>query len=407
MFQVTTALRKISGMKKRIRAIKGGQGAGKTIAILVLIINSCGYKGGRDWIIASEELTVMKDSVIKDFLKVLQWLNVWEEHRWNKSDFIYTFSNGSSIKFRPLSKDDRGKGVRCYGFYCNEVNKVTFEAFHQFASRAKLVIADWNPDAPFFMEDEVIPRADCELLQLTFRDNEALDITEKKEILLYQKRGYKNLKLPRGKGIGRRYHKDNIKNKFWANKWQVYGLGNVGALMGVVFENWDIVQDIPAEARLRSGGGDFGFTNDPSCMVSVYEWNGYKVLDEEFYETGMQNDDIAREWKKTVLANKTVYWDSAEPKSIATLRKKHKLRAVGADKGGDSVRHGMDLMQANKYLITERSKNLISNFRHHKWATDRNGKPTNEPENKHKHGIDAVRYEELGKNKNSGKYTVK
>jgi len=35
----TTALRKISSLKKKIWCIQGGQGAGKTIAILILLTN--------------------------------------------------------------------------------------------------------------------------------------------------------------------------------------------------------------------------------------------------------------------------------------------------------------------------------------------------------------------------------
>ena len=408
MIKQTTALRKISSMRKRIRAIRGGQGAGKTISVLILIINNCGYKGGRDWIIASEELTVMKESVIKDFLKVLQWMGIYNEQRWNKSDFLYTFPNGSTIKFIPLSKDDRGKGVRCYGFYCNEVNKVTFNAYHQFASRAKIVIADWNPDAPFFMDDEVIPREDCEFLQLTYTDNEELDITERMEIEGYLTRGYINVFLPEGFSKGQRYHPNNVKSEYWANKWQVYGLGNTGALEGVVFKNIKIIPEVPDEARLRGGGGDFGFTNDPTALIARYQWNGCPVYDEICYETGMDNKKIATKWKASILARSTVYWDSAEPKSISELRKSHRLKAVGVDKGQDSIRFGIDLLQQHETIyVTQRSINLIGNFRNYVWETDRNGKPTSKPVDKNNHGIDAIRYEEMGKGKYSGKYTVK
>jgi len=403
-------------MVKRIRVIRGGQGAGKTIAILILIINSCSWTAGREWVIASEELTKMKGTVIKDFLKVMSWFGIFQDHRWNKTDYLYTFKNGSTIKFLSLDKEDAGKGYRVYGFYCNEVNKCKFEAYNQFASRAKVVIVDYNPDAPFFIDDEVIPRDDCEYLQLTFEDNEELDHVERTEILSYLERGYKNKKLPEGTGKGQRYHADNIKDAYWANKWQVYGLGNVGALIGAIFSNWQITPDIPEGARLRNGGGDFGFTNDPTAVIAVYEWTDhkgilgkpgtpYKVLDEEIYETGYLNADIAREVKKTVLAKKKIYWDSNEPKSVADLKRTHRLKAVGV--GAKDVNYGIDLMQQQNYLVTARSKNLISNFRFYVWGVDRNGKPTNKPKKENDHGIDAVRYEETGQAKYSGKYTVR
>jgi phage terminase large subunit len=407
MIEVTTALRKISGMKKRIRAIRGGQGAGKTFAILILIINSCSSNSDREWVIASEELTKMKDSVIKDFVKVMKSYGIFDESKWNKSEYIYTFPNASTIKFRPLDKEDAGKGSRNYGFYCNEVNKVKFEAYSHFAGRAKVVIADWNPDASFFMDDEVIPRADCEFLQLTFEDNELLDETERNEILGYKQRGYKDLTLPEGKALGCIYHETNVKSDYWANKHQVYGLGNVGALRGAVFNNWSIVDDIPADARLRSGGLDFGFTNDPTACIAAYLWNGHIVLDEIMYETELSNAAIARKLKGSILAMSTVYCDSAEPKSVSELRKKHRVKAVGVDKGADSLRFGIDIMQQRKYLVTARSKNLIHNLRNYVWEVDRNGKPTNKPVDKHNHAIDAVRYEEIGKGKYNGTYVIR
>lgn len=96
---ITTALRKITGLIKRGRAagkrifmVRGGQGAGKTISFLILIINSCSSNEDREWIILSEELTKMRDSVIKDFLKVIKALGVYHTSRWNKSDLSYTLT---------------------------------------------------------------------------------------------------------------------------------------------------------------------------------------------------------------------------------------------------------------------------------------------------------------------------
>ena len=389
--------------------IRGGQGAGKTISILMLICNSASSNAGRNWLIASEELTKMKDSVIADFENVMKGFGIWEDWRWNKSEFVYKFPNGSIIKFRSMDKEDAGKGVRIfYGVYFNEINKIKFESYNQYASRCKVVIGDWNPDAPFFVDDQVLSREDCEFLQLTFRDNEMLDKVERDEILGYLKKGYHKAALLPGYKPGQRYHKDNIKDAYWANKWQVYGLGNIGALMGAVFSNWEIIDEIPKDARLRAGGGDFGYTNDPTAIIARYQWNGCPVYDEICYETEMSNKKIAERIKKSVLAFSTTYFDSAEPKSVAELRKTYRIRAVGVDKGSDSIRFGIDLLQQYpKIYVTRRSVNIINNLRNYVWEVDRNGKPTNKPVDKHNHAIDAMRYEEMGKGKYSGNYIVK
>ena len=39
MIKATTALNKILGLKKRIKVIQGGQGAGKTYSILMMLID--------------------------------------------------------------------------------------------------------------------------------------------------------------------------------------------------------------------------------------------------------------------------------------------------------------------------------------------------------------------------------
>lgn len=397
--EVTTALRKITSvllkMKevgKRILIVRGGQGAGKTFAILILIINSCSSNPNREWIIASEELSVMKDSVIKDFLKILEEFGIYSESRWNRSDFIYTFPNRSTIKFRPLAKEDAGKGVRVHGVYFNEINKIKFEAYNQYASRAEIVIGDYNPDAPFFVDDEIIPRRDCEFIQLTYTDNEQLNSVERAEIEGYKRKGYN----PDG----------TIKDPYWANKWQVYGLGNIGALMGAVFNNWEIIEDIPAEARLRGGGGDFGYTNDPTAIIARYEYNGCPLYDEIAYEREMLNDKIASIIKKSVLAFSTIYFDAARPDSIADLRSRLKIRAIGADKM--NVNSSIELLQRyEKIYVTRRSANIIQELRNYVWEVDRNGKATNNPVDKNNHAIDAMRYEEMGKGKYSGKYTIR
>jgi len=76
MIQPTTALRKIARLKKRIWVIQGGQGAGKTFSILILIINHALNHAGKEIFIASQELSKMRITVIKDFVKVMKAIGV-------------------------------------------------------------------------------------------------------------------------------------------------------------------------------------------------------------------------------------------------------------------------------------------------------------------------------------------
>lgn len=189
MIQVTTALNKITSSDKKITVVQGGQGASKTFSILMLLIDHASNVEGREILILSAELTKMRLTVIKDFVKIMQMFGIYQDSRFI-SGTLYRFRNGSFIKFIGLDKSDVGKGLRSDVAYFNEVNKIDSETYRQVASRAKKVYADFNPDAEFFIHSEVIPREDCDFLKLTFQDNEMLDKGEREEILRYKKLGY-------------------------------------------------------------------------------------------------------------------------------------------------------------------------------------------------------------------------
>lgn len=373
--QQTTALRKIAQLRKPIRIVRGGQGSGKTISILILLINHALSKPDREILIISAELTKMRLTVIKDFVKVMKMFGRYQDDRF-LAGTLYRFKNGSFIKFIGLDKEDVGKGLRSDVAYFNEVNKCDRESYRQVASRAGIVYADYNPDAEFFIDEDVITRSDCDFIQLTFKDNELLPDREREEILNYQKLGYN----PDG----------TIRNKYWANLWQVYGLGNIGNLQGVVFDNWSIVDEIPKEAKLVSYGMDFGFTNDPTAFGAMYRLGDNLYIDELFYSTGLLNSDIiSRLRDNKVNPRDEITADSAEPKSIEEIRRAG-FNIKGAKKGTDSIRASIDLVQKFKIHVTRRSVNLQKELRAYRWKTDVNGKSLNEPEDNNNHAIDGI-----------------
>lgn len=389
MIQQTTALRKIASLRKRIKVIRGGQGAGKTVSVLILLINHASSKPDKEILIISAELTKMRITVIKDFVKVMKMAGIYEESRFIAGT-LYRFPNGSFIKFIGLDKEDVGKGLRCDIAYFNEVNKCAQESYRQVSTRAGQVIADYNPDAEFYIDRDIIGREDCDFLQLTFRDNELLADTERDEILNYYTQGYNS--------------DGSIRNSYWANLWQVYGLGNIGALHGVVFTNWAEVDQIPATSKLIAYGMDFGYTNDPTTCTAIWQYNNEFYFDEVLYQTGLTNPEIARVLTaKGIDKAAYIYADSAEPKSIQEL--KHAgLRIKGADKGRDSIMFGIQCMQEGRFYVTSRSVNLLRELRAYVWDTDKNGAKLNKPIDAFNHCIDGIRYYFTTNNKNTGKY---
>ena len=124
-FKPTIALYKIKTLLKnisRVFVISGGQGAGKTISILMLIIDYAHHNEKKKISIISAELSKMKKTVIKDFLDIMQDWNMIQFGRWNISENTFTFKNGTFIEFLGLDTHDVGKGMRRDIVYFNEAN---------------------------------------------------------------------------------------------------------------------------------------------------------------------------------------------------------------------------------------------------------------------------------------------
>jgi phage terminase large subunit len=374
-YKPTTALKKISNVIKNndLAIIQGGQGAGKTIAILMLLIDIA-WRKKKEITICSSELSKLKGTAVNDFVKILKDWNLFNLKDWNKSEHIYRFPNGSFIEFIGLDKTDVGKGRRRDYVFINETNKVNIQSFTDITARAKKVICDYNPDSHFYLHDLI---NDNNFVSLTYKDNEFLSQKEINNILNYFNRGY--------------FDDGKIKNSYWANKWKVYGLGIVGSLDGVIFNNYKIIDSIPTDARLIGYGLDFGYTNDPTAIVEVYKYNSERILNEICYQKELTNSQVA----KFITTKLPCYCDSAEPKSIQEL-KRLGVNSIGVTKGADSINFGIGLMQEQSYLVTKSSKNIINEFERYTWAVDKQtGATLNSPIDNYNHIVDAIRYHEV------------
>lgn len=373
-----------SNPKETVFVIRGGQGASKTISILELIIQSL-VSSEKEVSVLSSELSKMKRTVIRDYKKICKdWGIFKSEFDFNKSESKHDYFNGSYLDFLGADTNDVGKGFRRDILYINEADKLEIDTAVQFISRAKLTIIDYNPDCLFWGDDYI---NENNLITLTFEDNEYLPQSEIDSILDYKTKGFHNPNL----SFELLFKDENIKNKYWSNKWKVYGLGMIGSLDGVVFSNWSEIQSIPEGARLLGYGLDFGYSNDPTAIIEVYKYNDKRILNEICYSRGLSNEAISTK----INTRLSCFCDSAEPKSIDEL-KKFKVNALPVTKGADSINYGIQIMQKENYLVTSKSINLIDEFQKYTWAKDKKtGDALNKPIDKYNHAMDAVRYHEM------------
>lgn len=362
----TTALNRISALRKRLRVIQGGTSASKTFSIMAYLIHVAQSNDNLVISVTSESFPHLRLGAMRDFMTIMKGQRFWDDSAWSATLSVYTFAaTGSMIEFFSVDNAGKAHGPRRDILFVNEGNNIPFAIYRQLATRTrKVVIIDFNPVAAFWVHDKLMPYQDHDFLKLTYKDNEALEPAIVQEI--------------------------EAQGAIDDNYRRVYLEGEIGRNEGQIFTNWVHLEAVPTEARLVRRGLDFGYTNDPTAIVDVYEWNGAYVLDQVVYRKGMLNTDIVAELKQQPQAVLVVA-DSSEPKSIAEI-KGHGITIVGADKGPDSVRSGIQLVQGLKVYVTERSLDLIKEERNYVWRTDKNGEPLNVPVDIWNHAIDATRY---------------
>lgn len=383
----TIATKKLRKLESRIRIVKGGTSASKTISILAILIDYAAKNPNKEISVVSESIPHLRRGALKDFLGILKGQNRYNDIQFNKSTLKYNFNNGSYIEFFSTDQPDKLRGARRTDLYINECNNVPFDAYTQLAVRTSGTIwLDYNPSNLFWVDKELIGKPDTDYITLTYKDNDALPESIVREIEKAKERAKTST--------------------YWANWWKVYGLGEQGSLEGVCIPDWKEIDRLPEDARLLGYGMDFGYSVDPTTLIALYKWNDAYIYDEVLYKKGMLNRDISRFLTEQDITEHIVA-DSAEPKSIAELQGYgHSVTPVS--KGRDSVVYGINLINQNEIYITANSINLKKELQGYIWAKDKEGNTLQKPTGAHPDCIDAARYiltDQL-ENPNKGEYYI-
>ena len=382
MIELTTALKMIKKLKKRKRIVQGGQGASKTYSIVTILIDYAVKRPNTTITVFQHELSKMRETVILDFLTIMKEIGYFNDAEWLGGK-KYNFPNGSFIQFVGLDKEDIGKGFRRDIVYFNEANRgIKFSTYQQIESRAKIIYLDFNPDREFWCHTEVMTGDDYDFIIVTFEHNEKLSAIERQSILEYKRKGFLQ------PDIASYDQKDNIKSEYWANKWRVYGLGQVGVLEGQIY-NWTVIDNIPAEAELISYGLDFGF-NDPTVLVELYKYNLGYIVNQRLWRTQMDASEYPKVFQELNLNKKiTIRADGARPELIATI-KKLGLSIEGVDKSQKNDR--ILLLSSETIAVTRASTELIKEQQNYVWKKATDGSNKDVPIETDDHGMDASLY---------------
>ena len=352
---------------------QGGTSSGKTYGILQYLFTVGATKPNQVITVVGQDIPNLRVGAYRDAQNILdesEALREWypaDLH--NKSNRSFRCINNSLIEFNSYSDEQDAKSGKRQILFVNEANGVGFEIFEQLRMRTTdQVIIDFNPSAEFWAHTKL---KNAHWVITTFRDNAFITDTVRQRILSYE---------PTSENIQR-----GTADKY---RWDVYGLGKVGRLEGLIFTNWERGA-FPTEYKWKVFGLDFGFTVDPTSLVEIRYVHGNLYIKEHIYRTGLTNQDISRLMEGIVSRDDLIIADSAEPKSIEEImRMGWNIR--GAVKGKDSINQGIDMLKRYKMIVE--GENIVKELNSYIWAKDRNGNLLNKPIDSFNHAIDAIRY---------------
>lgn len=361
----------LSGKRRALN--EGGTYSSKTYSILqLLILIAMGSKSNLLISVVSESLPHLRKGAIRDFFNILGE-DQDNNPRWNKTEHVYKLRNGT-IEFFGADESDKVRGPRRDILFINEANNIPWETARGLDIRTrKFTFADWNPVSEFWAHEHWIGQPENVYIHSTYQD--ALQVIPPEVIT--------NIEANKDKD---------------PNWWNVYGLGKVGKIEGLVYPHFEIVKELPKGDFFY--GLDFGFASDPTVLVKNVIIGDELYSQEVIYEVGLTNQDIA-ERMRLLNVEGEIFADSSEPKSIEEIYRLG-FNIKGAEKGPGSVEYGHQKIRQFKQFWTEDSVNCIKEQRNFRYIEDKNGKLTDKTTHAFSHGMDARRYAVVGKLSNEG-----
>lgn len=174
--------------------------------------------------------------------------------------------------------------------------------------------------------------------------------------------------------------------------------GDWGVAEGLVFENievkeFDWVKKLK-EKQFVAHGSDFGFTQDPTTLIStiVDLKNKELWIYDEHYQRGMLTDEIYQMYLDKGLKNAKIIADSAEKRLITEIKRKGISNLKPSIKGQGSIMQGVQFIQGFKIYVHPTCEHTIEELNTYTFDQDKDGNWLNKPIDANNHLMDALRY---------------
>jgi len=379
--------------KARVQIFFGGSASGKSVFLAQRPIIDIA-RGGRNYLIVRQIGRTIRGSVSMELQKVITNSGLSAAFNINKTDGTITnIQTGNQIIFSGLDDVEKLKSITpakgaITDIWVEEATETEQNSIKQLMKRQrgktrdalkKTITLLFNPILQnHWIYKEYFSQIGWAEGQRVHEDNS----------LLILKTTYKDNRFLEQGDI------DDLENETDEYFKNVYTLGNWGILGDVIFTNWRVedLSEMGDQWTNRRAGLDFGFSSDPAAVIAAHYDSTRKVVYvyRELYETGLTNDILA-ERVRDMVQDDRIICDSAEPKSIQELRN-HGVNSVGAMKGEDSVKFGIDWLKQQTIIVDKSCVNLQNELSQYHWKKDAGGNSLPVPVDKNNHLIDALRY---------------
>lgn len=377
--------------EQRYRVIKGGRASKKsTTAALNFIYRMCLYPDA-NLLVIRQVFKDHKDSTYAQLKWAARQLQVYDEFEWKVSPLeIIKKNTGQKIMFRGLDDPMSVTSATVeHGYLCwcwfeeafqvrkeDDFNKIDMSIRGYTGGLFKQITLTFNPWSEKHWLNKRFFKTESDNIFAKTTNYQCNEFLDDQDIALFNEM---KVKSPR--------------------RYKIEGLGEWGIAEGGIYENWHErlfdINEIAKRPSVQSAFGlDFGYTNDPtalSCSLVDIENREIYIFD-EMYEKALLNDDIAKKITDMGYSKEIIIADSAEPKSIADLRRHGLRKVVKADKGKDSIMHGIQYIQQFTIFVHPKCMNAINELSNYVWAKDKNDEPMNRPIDEYNHFLDALRY---------------
>ena len=360
--------------KSRFLILYGGAGSGKSYFAAQKILTRILSEEPHKILVVRKVAATLRHSVFALFKSLIYQEKLSDFFKINESNLEITALNGNKIIFKGLDDPEKIKSIAgITSIWAEEATELKEEDLEQLNLRLrgetkhyKQIIITFNPvSAHHWLKKRFFDKKkdDVFFLKTTYKDNPFIDKEYKTQL-----------------------EKLRIENPHY---YKIYALGEWGNLEGLIYTEYDEVENMPEFFEDEFVGLDFGF-NHAFAMVHVRIKERDLYVDELVYKREITNSQVIEEVKQKYPFVKylTIYADSARSDLISEWRKSG-FNVLNANK---SVFDGIMTVKSFNLKVTSKSSNILKELSSYAWKINKDGFYLDEPVKLNDDAMDAMRY---------------